>query len=211
MGALTKLDAVNRMLRASGEQAVSTLSTTSGDALLAEQILDEVILETQITGQIANTFEMRLTPDINGEIAVSDNVLHVDTMDEHANTHIVPSGNNPTLLYWKMEGTTIKNTTDFSSLGLTNGLHVRMVLKQEFLDLPIAIQFQMTDESARRYQMLTMGDTTSDQMLRQRSQQSRAIARADDIRQRDVSVFRFASGLPSRIASWSNRSWRGGR
>lgn len=211
MGALSKLDAVNRMLRASGEQAVSTLSTTSGDALLAEQILDEVIIETQLTGQITNTFEMFLSPDINGEIAVSASVLHVDTIAEHKNTHIVPFGNNPTVLYWKMEGTTIKNTTDFTSLNLTNGLHVRMVLKQEFVDVPIALQFQMVDESARRYQMLTMGDTTSDQMLRQRSQQSRAIARADDIRQRDVSVFRFASGLPARIANWSNRSWRGGR
>jgi hypothetical protein len=212
MGALSKLDAVNRMLRASGEQAVSTLVTTSGDALLAEQILDELVLEIQITGQVSNTFEMYLTPDAQGEIAISDDVLHIDTVGEHASTSVVPKGQNPTRLYWLTQhGTTLKNTYDFTDLSLTQGLRVRMVLKQAFEDIPVAQQFQITDEAARRYQMLTMADTTTDQMLRQRSQQSRAIARADDMRQRDVSVFGFASGLPASIAKWGRRSWRGNR
>ena len=84
-----------------------------------------------------------------------------------------------------------------------------MVLKQAFTDIPVAQQFAITDEASRRYQMLTMADSTTDQMLRQRSQQSRAISRADDMRQRDVSVFNFASGLSRSIAKWGTRSWRG--
>lgn len=211
MGALSKLDAVNRMLRASGEQAVSTLVTTSGDALLAEQILDELVLEVQITGQVVNTFEMKMTPDAQGEIAISDNVLHIDTVGDNADVDVTPMGQSPTRLFWRMYRGEPKNTYDFSELNLTDGLRVRMVLKQEFIDIPVAQQFQITDESARRYQMLTMADTTTDQMLRQRSQQSRAIARADDMRQRDVSVFGFASGLPASIAKWGRRTWRGAR
>ncbi len=209
MGALSKLDAVNRMLRASGEQAVSTLVTTSGDALLAEQILDELVIEKQITGQVSNTFEMYLTPDTQGEIAVSDNTLHIDTVGVNADIQVVPKGKTPTRLYWTMYRGEPKNTYDFSELNLDKGLRVRMVVKQEFTDIPVAQQFDITDEASRRYQMLTMADSTTDQMLRQRSQQSRAIARADDMRQRDVSVFGFASGLPTQIAKWGRRSWRG--
>jgi len=143
---------------------------------------------------------------------VSDDVLHIDTVGDHVNTSIVPKGQSPTRLYWTMQdGTTIKNTYDFTDLGLTDGLRVRMVLKQAFTEIPVAQQFAMTDEAARRYQMLTMADNTTDQMLRQRSQQSRAISRADDMRQRDVSAFNFASGLPQRIAKWGRRNWRGNR
>lgn len=211
MGALSKLDAVNRMLRASGEQAVSTLITISGEALLAEQILDEVTLEKQITGTAANTFEAKLVPDANGEITVSNNTLHLDTVGAHANTDVVLKGTNPTRLYWRMQGNVIKNTYDFSSLSLSEGLHVRFVLKQDFAELPVAQQFDITDEAARRYQMLTMGDTTTDGMLRQRAATSRAIARAEDMRTQNPSIFGMASGLPASIAKWSRRTWRGSR
>lgn len=210
MGALSKLDAVNRMLRASGEQPVSTLLTVSGDALMAEQILDEVELEYQLTGQVFNTQEAYLIPDATGQIALASNVLRIDTIDEHSHIEVVPKGSSPQRLFWTMQYTTPKNTYDFSSLSLTQGLHVRQVLKVEFEDSPAAQQFAMVDEASRRYQMITMADNATDGMLRQRSQQSRAIARADDIRQRDVSSFGFRSGLPSYIAKSSRRRWRGG-
>lgn len=211
MAALSKLDAVNRMLRASGEQAVSTLLTTSGEALLAEQILDEMTLEYQLTGQVSNTFEMNLIPDAAGEIAISNEVLHIDTVGEHTNVNVVPKGNNPTRLYWVSYRGEPKNTYAFSELSLPKGLRVRMVVRQAFIDLPAAQQVAIADEAARRYQMLTMADSTTDSMLRQRSMQARAIARADDMRQRDVSIFNFASGLPASIAKWGRRTWKGSR
>jgi len=207
MGALSKLDAVNRMLRASGEQPVNTLLTISGDALMAEQILDEVELEYQITGQVFNTQEKYLIPDSNGEILLSDDILHIDTIGNHRYIEVVPKGSDPAKLFWLQSYDTPKNTFSFSELTLTSGLHVRQVVKVEFEDVPVAQQFAIVDEAARRYQLITMADGTTDGMLRQRSQQSRALARAEDMRQRDVSMFNFKSGLPYYIAKGLRRSW----
>lgn len=208
MGALSKLDAVNRMLRASGEQPVNTLLTVSGDALLAEQILDEVTLEYQITSQTFNSFEEYIIPDANGEIALPENTIHIDTIDEHAGVKVAPRGNR---LFWYMHYNTPKNTFDFSELSLSQGLKVRRVLKTEFEDMPTPPQFAVADEAARRYQMMTMADTNTDGLLRNRAAQSRALARADDIRQRDASIFTFQSGLANHIARGARRGWRNGR
>jgi len=205
MAALSKLEAVNRMLRASGEQPVNSLTTVSGDALMAEQILDEVELEYQLTGQVFNTEETYLIPDSNGEIAVGTNILDIDTIDEHAHIFVTQRGNK---LLWLHQYNMPKNTFDFSSLSLTSGLHVRRILRVEFSDMPTTQQFAIVDEASRRYQMITMADNTTDGMLRQRAAQSRALARAADIRQRDASIFNFRSGLPSHIAKSIKRGWR---
>jgi hypothetical protein len=205
MAALSKLEAVNRMLRASGEQPVNSLLTISGDALMAEQILDEVELEYQLTGQVFNTEEVYLFPDNNGEIAISESIISIDTIGNHVTIEVTPRGNK---LYWLRQYGRPKNTFDFSELSLSSGLLVRMVLKVEFEDMPTTQQFAVVDEASRRYQMITMADTTTDGMLRQRAAQSRAIARASDIRQRDASIFNFQSGLSAHIAKSIKRGWR---
>lgn len=208
MAALSKLEAVNRMLRASGEQPVNSLLTISGDALMAEQILDEVELEYQLTGQVFNTQESYLIPDGNGEIAVGNTVLSIDTIDEHQYLAVTQRGSR---LFWLSQYDTPKNTFDFSSLNLTSGLKVRRVFRIEFTDMPTTQQFAIVDEASRRYQMITMADSNTDGMLRQRAAQSRAIARAADIRSRDASIFNFKSGISSYIAKAVRRGWGASR
>ena len=62
MGALSKLEAVNRILRSAGEFPVNTLASTSNDTLLAEQVLDEQTLYMNMEGNLQNTVYTTMTP-----------------------------------------------------------------------------------------------------------------------------------------------------
>jgi hypothetical protein len=75
----TKLQAVNTMLSAIGEPPVNTLSSQRADSNIAEQILDEVSRDVQGYGWHFNTEEnITLTPDSDGYIKVSNNIVRVD-------------------------------------------------------------------------------------------------------------------------------------
>jgi hypothetical protein len=90
LGKTTKLDAVNTMLSIIGEPPLNTL-TGSGraDALIAENILNEVSREVQSAGWHFNTEkEVEFQPDINQLIYVADNIVRVDTEDVNVTTDI---------------------------------------------------------------------------------------------------------------------------
>lgn len=80
MSALTsRLDAVNSILSASGEQPVSSLSASTADVANASAVLDEVSREVQAEGWHFNTDkDVPLTPNGSNEIVLAANVLKVD-------------------------------------------------------------------------------------------------------------------------------------
>jgi len=76
---LDKLGAVNLMLSASGETKVSTLVDDGiNDTDVAQQVLDEIIIEVLTDGWYFNTVKKTLSPDTTGRIAISDNYLRVE-------------------------------------------------------------------------------------------------------------------------------------
>lgn len=198
MGAWDKLTAVNRVLRAAGENPVSTLATTAGDALLAEAILDEVNYEVQCVGLTVNTEEQELEPDVDSHIQFQDTVLHVQVLDE--DDLIIMRGRTPQYLY-----NSSQNTDEFE-----DNIRARITYGLEFEELPFPIQLWITDEAARRYQHVAVGDAQSDQLLREVWMQSRARGRASDIRSRAASIFgAWASRLPYRAKRQTMRgTWR---
>ena len=132
MGALSKLDAINRMLRASGEYPVSTLAVTgSNDVSMAIQTLDEITMQCQLTGLNCNTVIETLSPDSNGKIYIPDTVLAVDTVDVDINRNIVQRGRNPTYLFDVDENTDVFTTT----------VKLKITYALPFEDLPTAEQF----------------------------------------------------------------------
>jgi hypothetical protein len=186
---LTKLGAVNRILRAGGENPVNTLNSTSGDARLAESILDEVLIECQLSGIAPNIEELTVTPDSNGEVILANNVLHVEVLDLPAN-FCVTRGFNPVKLY---------SVTNNSFVFDETSIRLRLVYGLQFEELPVSQRFYITDEAARRYQMLVAGDPAMDALLNQTYMQSRIRARAQDIRSQNASIFgRWAQ----RLAWW---------
>lgn len=197
MGAWTKLTAVNRILRAGGENPVSTLASTSGDALMAEAILDEANLECQLAGLAANTESLDFTPDADMHVVVADNVLHVTALNM-PDKFITTRGSDPTLLY---------NVTDNTDEFDVDPVRLRLVVGIAYDDLPFAQQVYVADEAARRYQLLVVGDGGADSVLRELWMQSRMRARADDIRSRNVNIFgSWASRLPFWGAKRTQRS-----
>jgi len=182
MGALSKLDAVNRILRASGEYPVSTLSVTgSNDVTLAIQTLDEVALQCQLTGLNCNTVDKEVLPDINGRIWIPDNTLSVDTIGTDYSRNLVQRGRNPTYLF------DVDNNTEVFTVG--TAINVRITTSLEFESLPTAEQFEIVDQAARMYQMATVGEAAQDKLLQEIAFMSRAKSRAADMRSRDVSAF----------------------
>lgn len=182
MGALSKLDAVNRILRASGEYPVSTISVTgSNDVTLAVQTLDEVAIQVQMTGLNCNTVTKDYLPDINGKIYIPDDTLAIDTVGTDYGRNIVQRGRTPTYLF------DVDNNTDVFTIGTP--VHVRITTSLEFESLPTAEQFEVVDMAARMYQMATVGEASQDKLLQEIAFMSRARSRAADIRSRDVSAF----------------------
>lgn len=199
MPAFTKLMAVNRILRAGGEHPVNTLASTSGDSLMAESLLDEVNYEVQSVGMVCNTEVQELTPNSSGNIQLPDNILHIEVLDSEDNTKMyVQRGTSPILLY---------NVTD-QSYTFTENVTARLVLGIPFEELPFATQMYIADETAQRYQMITVGDGAMDQMLRAIFIQSRARGRAQDIRSRQLNLFgNMQSKLPFEAAKRTARRY----
>jgi len=181
MGALSKLEAVNRILRSAGEFPVSTLNSTSNDTLLAEQVLDEQTLYMNMEGNLQNTTYSTIVPQSDGQFVLSNNLLHIETVGSDMGLIVSTRGNNPTYLY-----DVANNTTFFtdSSGNPISGLYVQQVIRLDFEDLPTQAQFAVADTSARMYQMQTVGDTNQDAILGQQQMLSDARARQADARQR---------------------------
>lgn len=182
MGALSKLDAVNRILRASGEYPVSTLTVTgSNDVVLAVQTLDEVAIQCQLTGLNCNTIIKTVLPDSSGKIYIPDNTLAIDTVETDFSRNLVQRGRTPTYLF------DVDNNTDVFEIG--KEVYVKISVALGFEELPTAEQFEITDTAARMYQMATVGEPQQDKLLQEMAFMSRLKSRAADMRSRDISAF----------------------
>lgn len=181
MGALSKLQAVNRILVGAGEFPVSSLTVSgANDVTIAIQCLDESTTLVQMNGTNTNTILTSVLPDEDGKIYVSDNVIHVDTYGHSAGRNVAVQGRNPTyLIDLDNEG------TDVFTVGET--LYIKIVNRLDFESLETADQFYATDHAARRYQILTVGDKQSDAVLNEQLVLSRIHARSKEVRARDAS------------------------
>ena len=180
MGALSKLDAVNRILRAAGEYPVSTRAVTgSNDVVIAVQTLDEVTLQAQLQGLNCNTVITTVLTDSTGHIYIADTTLHVDTVGTDIDRNVVQRGRLPTYLF------DVDNNTDIFELG--SSLNVKMVSALTFDSLPTAEQFEVVDQAARMYQMATVGEALQDKLLAEIAFMSRAKGRAQNMRSLDAS------------------------
>ena len=176
MGALSKLEAVNRILRSAGEFPVSTLNSQSNDTLLAVSVLDEQTLYANMEGTLQNTVYTTITATADGFFLLPDTLLHIETVGSDAGLIVSTRGNNPTYLY-----DVANNTTNWGSV---TQLDVQQVIRLDFDDLPTQTQFSVCDSSARMYQMQTVGDVNQDQLLMQQQMLSEARSKQADARSR---------------------------
>ena len=175
MGALSKLEAVNRILRSAGEFPVSTLNSQSNDTLLAVSVLDEQTLYANMEGSLQNTVYTTITATADGQFLLPDSLLHIETVGEDAGILVSTRRNNPTLLY-----DVVNNTTTWTC----STLDVQQVIRLDFEDLPTQQQFSVTDYASRLYQMQTVGDVNQDALLAQQQMLSDARSKQADARSR---------------------------
>lgn len=139
---MTKLDAVNRILRRAGRLPVTALDTGSGsDAGQAERILDEVDLQVQSEGWTYNTIrDVLVSPDQNGNINPIPGVIHIDSDAEDRHINVVKIGN---FLY--------NNTAGENTPTWTENIKVRYTLRFSFNCIPYAVRVLIAEEAALQF------------------------------------------------------------
>ena len=184
MGYLTKLDAVNQMLLASGESLVADLQEASGiDTGIAEFLLDQASLEYQLRGLANNKIIKTVQPDTNGYILLGypntdfGGVLDVKLLSQHSTeddiTIIarVQEGNPPKL--WNMtQDTDVWEQADYT---------IEQINFLTYNQLDTNTQRTILSAATRKYQIYTQADPAVDNYLAQREMIDRMRSRANDI------------------------------
>lgn len=193
MGYLTRLDAVNMMLLASGESLVADLEEASGiDTGISEFILDQLSLDYQLKGQNDNRMRKKYVPDSNGHIIISypsddyEGIISATLVSRHLNddSQIIQARlteTNPPKLY------NMTDSTDAWDQSLEYWVDVIMFLKWEQLDT--AAQRAILGDAMRKYQMLVQGDSDSDRSLAEGQLMSRIKAKQSDAHDKGRNIF----------------------
>lgn len=203
---LTKLQGVNRILRACRQKPVSALSTTVDDALVAEQTLDEVLVREQMPGQHVNTTETALTVDGNDKIVLPTNTVKVEGSNQDACRNFFHKQVAGDLLLFDADE--FPATSDFGSSGAnTATVYVKITQALEFDELPPQHQFSIVDQAAVEYQEATLGDKTLGDKLEGRAGRSRAEARSYDIHSRPHNQLTDGASSIGRIGRIRNRPY----
>lgn len=201
---LTKLEAVNRILRAAREHPVSSLgSSTENDSLMAEDILDEVLTREQMTGLHVNTVKTSFTPDSNNQVILPDATLAVAGADQHVHRdYFHKEVNGQIFLFDGGETPASSIFTDDSTV------YIRITQRMDFEDLPVQHQFSIVDQAAVEYQEAVLGSSTLGRALEARAARSRAIARAYDMRSRPNNQIRHGRAQGPRAGTvYVPREW----
>ena len=205
MGALTKLAAVNRILRGSAENPVTALAVTTNESFMAEDLLDDTVLQHLTTGFHCNTLTKLIELDGNSKIPLPDETLTVmgwfdiETGQVDTDQNLRIQDETGDLFAWDID-----NDTDVFDKNLV----VRITVNQAFVDLPTPIQFMITDEAAAVYQMITQGDERMNQLLSAIALQSRIRGRAFDIRSSPHNAFANGRDSGPRQMNLVPRRWR---
>jgi len=199
MGYMTRLDAVNQMLIASGENIVSDLENQSGvDTSIAEFMLDQKIIDYQMRGLANNQINRTYSIESKGEIELPQNTLSGWLTSTHKNKDNkqirgVIKGNPPYLYNFTDDTTLWDADTEYN---------VYLVLKLEWEDMDTSVQKAIVMQAAREYQMMSQGDGDVDSYLAQLSLYYESQAKGSDNSQKRYNIF---NGPENSISNAVNR------
>lgn len=203
---MTKLEAVNRILRAAKEHPVSSLgSGGENDTLVAEQILDEITRREQMAGLHLNTVFTEFTPDSTNSNRV---ILPITTLEvrgsrqhQHRNYFFREVAGELRLF----DADETPATDEFPD---DDRVYVRLVQAVAFEVMPIHHQFSIADQAAVEYAMAVLPSNSALPRLEQIAARSRAMARAHDMRNKPNNLFYDGRSQGPRIGTrWVPRSW----
>lgn len=176
---LTKLQAVNRILRAASLRPVTALDTGgTSEAADAEDLLDEVDVELQSKGWPENTVraQSHTAADVGGgvyKITVASDTLDIRPVGADAHRTLVLNGD--------IVFDANQNTEDFGSAVV---IYFDRVKELDFIDCSPKLKNLIAAEAARRYQQAFLNSPSRDQFLAERA------ALADQMVERNPTVAR---------------------
>ncbi len=206
---MTKLEAVNRILRAAREHPVSSIvSPTENDSLMAVTILDEVNKRVQMNGLHVNQTQTSFIPDVAdlNKVVLPDNTLQVRGWNEHQERNFFHRCvDGVVLLFDASPEPLAAATTNFDD---DSEVFVRITQLLEFVDLPQPIQFWIVDEAAVEYQMAVMGSSTMHRHLQETAFRSRVEGKKYDMRSRPANLITHGRSQGPRAGiAYVPRSW----
>lgn len=145
----SELEAINTMLDAAGESPVSSLDSSGlADVAAAKTLLSEQSRLVQSLGWAFNTeYEYPLTPDVDGQIQLPQNVLRVDADTRYTSVDVVQRGLR---LYDRKNHTYV----------FTEALKGNMTFLLGFDELPQSARHYIMVKAARIYQARILGSDT---------------------------------------------------
>ena len=189
----TELDAINILLAAIGTAPVNNIDTANTDAVIAKNYINNALKEIQTEKWYFNTEEnYQLTPDINNEIHLADNIINIDSIGRFGeNTNLIPRGKK---LYDRLNHT----------YKIPQPITANIILCLEFDELPeTAIQYIIA-KAARKYQEELLGDPS----LRTWTKEDEATARGrlidEDLRIRKLSFGALPKQDPTILMDFRN-------
>lgn len=191
---LDKLGAVNIMLAGASEQSVNTLVDDGiNDSDVAQDILNHEINKVFGKGWDFNTITKILSPDVNGNIAITVNYLRIDGENRDYGRRLTVRSN---LLY------DLDDDTDV----FERDVEVRITQNLEFLDAPMHIRYYIAHRSARIYQMKANQDLEADVILRKEEADAWEEAKKNDAKTRDK-TWNTISRDPQRLVAFRRSSF----
>lgn len=178
----TKLDAVNTLLDAIGEDPVDSLDTGLYQAQTAERYLDRTAKKV-LSGDwhFNRENKVRLSPNAAGEIEVPANAIEVDASSWHVHTQ--QRGNR---LY-----DLSRHTFKFSA-----PVEVDMTVMLEWEDLPEPARQYITARAAREYQKTRLGSDSLDKFLTEEEASTLQALSRYDSSTADYNMFHPEDGDP---------------
>jgi hypothetical protein len=207
MAKLTKLQAVNRILRGASEAPVSSLEDSPlNENLMALQILEEYIISEQMHGIAWNQTSRRYTPnETTKRILLPKSTLFIEAW---ANSDHNDADRNVIEKLDKSDGQRYAFDVDNDTYEFEESIVLRVVDAKDWDELPVTVQFQIADAAAHMYQQVTQGDRQMDEILRGVAALSRAKGRAADWRSKRLNQFKDGrSNDPRRAARSVRRPW----
>lgn len=156
---ITKLEAVNRMLKAINERPVSALNSGVPDAESAVSALDEVTKDVLAKGWQCNTdYNFRFVPNPDGLIVLPDTAYRIDATGQSAALSIaVRRYNGHACIY----------NVDKQTYLWTGPVWADVVWEMAFEDLTHELQAFITYKAARRFQKGSVQSVAIDKLLKE--------------------------------------------
>lgn len=155
MAPFLKLQAVNQMLRAIGEEEVASLNSGLPDAEAALRTLERVTMQTLDLGWQQTTQTLTLSPDSNGRIPVPTDALRIDST-RNARIRVSQQAVDTALYLYN---------DDDQTYTFTRPLEVEIVWSRDFDLLTYALRRYIAAAAAVKFQQDEMGASGLDKKL----------------------------------------------